>query len=97
MHLLHIQKKILLKLWLFCIPMLPLLSPALLTSCFELHCALQTECICPSLQLLQRGKTRKWKQDVPKGHRRGIELQWKRQPGEQERCPSKIGYSCILF
>jgi len=34
---------------------------------------------------------------VPKGQRRDIELEWKRQPGEQERGPGKIGYGCTLF
>lgn len=76
------SEKIFLKLWLNCLTMLPLLSPALLTSCLKLHCALQTEYICPSLQLLQQGKTKKngnrmceLPQWVPKGQRRDIELE----------------------
>jgi len=63
------SEKIFLKLWLNCLTMLPLLSPALLTSCLELHCALQTEYICPSLQL---GKTRKWKQSSVGYQRRSL-------------------------
>lgn len=75
------SEKIFLKLWLNCLTMLPLLSPALLTSCLKLHCALQTEYICPSLQLLQQGKTKKMETECVNYHSgslkdRGEILNW---------------------